>query len=183
MGVMHHTADTSSLACMHTICLFFCLQYFYNISKFQSIVLRLIVGLYCVKQNSDLQYLQCWQLATSRPFYLSFFRFEFFCQESDTTWPTRFQLSKQKLIFGPESKTSSERMRKMERRSVHSLYLIFHIVLDLFLYWFSFCVCVCTFLYCFISSFCFVLFSCFVIISTFSLFLPKVHNLKKTNRN
>ena len=50
MDVMHHTTDTSSLACMHTTCLIFS----FIISKFLSIVLRLIVGLYAVKQNSNL---------------------------------------------------------------------------------------------------------------------------------
>ena len=147
------------------------LNCFFNISKFPSIAVRLIGGLYGVKRNSDLQYLQCWQLATSRPFYVSFFcALESFWQESDTTWPTRFQISAQKLIFGPESKTSSERMRKMERRSVHSLYNIFHCSRSIPLFVFLFvCVCVSSLFYCFVCLFCYYFFLFFIFSPEFTV--------------
>ena len=141
------------------------------ISKFPSIVLRLIVGLYGVKQ-----YLQCWQLATSRPFYsLSFFRFGIFLPRIWYNMTYTLPALCTETNFRPESKTSWERMREMERRSnsMHSLYLIFHCSRSIPLSLFSF-VCVCFF----IASFLLFVFVCFVLFCDyfylFFIFFPRV---------
>ena len=122
-----------------------------------------------------------WQLATSRPFYsLSHFRFGLFLPRiSGYNMTYTLPALCTETNFRPESKTSWERMREMERRSnsMHSLYLIFHCSRSIPLSLFSF-VPVCMFLYYFISAFCF----CFVLFCyyfyLFFIFSPEFTVLK-----